>query len=38
MVLYTSYQADLVKALSANPDYDVVFTGHSLGGLDLILP
>ncbi|CAJ1403472.1 unnamed protein product [Effrenium voratum] len=37
MVLYTSYQADLVKALSANPDYDVVFTGHSLGGASITL-
>lgn len=33
MVLYTSYQTDLITAVKANPSYDVIFAGHSLGGL-----
>ena len=37
MVLYTSYEADLVESIQANPDYDVIFTGHSLGGAGITL-
>jgi len=32
MLLYTSYETELMEAVKAYPDYDVVFTGHSLGG------
>ena len=31
MLLYTSYEADLVQAVQEHPDYDLIFTGHSLG-------
>lgn len=31
MLLYTSYEEDLVAAVQEHPDYDLIFTGHSLG-------
>ncbi|CAK9023009.1 unnamed protein product [Durusdinium trenchii] len=37
MVLYTSYQTDLITAVKANPSYDVIFAGHSLGGAAITL-
>eukprot|EP00434_Breviolum_minutum_P019699 symbB.v1.2.017378.t1/scaffold1349.1/size123878/5 len=33
----TDDNADLVESIQANPDYDVIFTGHSLGGAAITL-